>query len=80
VTRKDVASRDYAAITEKASRETAAGISSLCRSHVATRTRGHKAALNLTGIDVGGLRLPRVEVTREETERIRQLLEPTARS
>ncbi len=45
-----------------------------------------KAALNLAGFDVGGLRLPLVEATREETERIRELLEqagvlePPARS
>jgi len=34
-----------------------------------------KAALNLAGFDVGGLRLPLVEATREETERIHELLE-----
>jgi 4-hydroxy-tetrahydrodipicolinate synthase len=34
-----------------------------------------KAALNLLGHDVGGLRLPLVEATEEETERIRSCLE-----
>jgi 4-hydroxy-tetrahydrodipicolinate synthase len=34
-----------------------------------------KAALNLTGHDVGGLRLPMVEATEEETEQIRSCLE-----
>jgi 4-hydroxy-tetrahydrodipicolinate synthase len=34
-----------------------------------------KAALNLTGFEVGGLRLPLVEATAEEIERIRALLE-----
>jgi 4-hydroxy-tetrahydrodipicolinate synthase len=34
-----------------------------------------KAALNLTGHDVGGLRLPLVEATDEETEQIRSCLE-----
>jgi 4-hydroxy-tetrahydrodipicolinate synthase len=36
---------------------------------------GIKAALNLLGHDVGGLRLPLVEATEEETARIRALLE-----
>ena len=34
-----------------------------------------KAALNLAGFEVGGLRLPLVDATREEVERIRELLE-----
>jgi 4-hydroxy-tetrahydrodipicolinate synthase len=34
-----------------------------------------KAALNLLGHDIGGLRLPLVEATEEETERIRSCLE-----
>ncbi|MFL6016756.1 MAG: dihydrodipicolinate synthase family protein, partial [Gaiellaceae bacterium] len=34
-----------------------------------------KAALHLTGHDVGGLRLPLVEATEEETERVRSCLE-----
>jgi 4-hydroxy-tetrahydrodipicolinate synthase len=34
-----------------------------------------KTALNLAGFEVGGLRLPLVEATAEETERIRELLE-----
>jgi 4-hydroxy-tetrahydrodipicolinate synthase len=34
-----------------------------------------KAALNLSGHDVGGLRLPMVEATDEETERVRSCLE-----
>jgi 4-hydroxy-tetrahydrodipicolinate synthase len=34
-----------------------------------------KAALNLSGHDVGGLRLPMVEATEEETERVRSCLE-----
>ena len=34
-----------------------------------------KAALNMLGHDVGGLRLPLVEATEEETERIRSCLE-----
>jgi 4-hydroxy-tetrahydrodipicolinate synthase len=34
-----------------------------------------KAALNLLGHDVGGLRLPLVEATEEETEVVREALE-----
>ncbi len=34
-----------------------------------------KAALNLLGHDVGGLRLPLVEATAEETEAVRAMLE-----
>jgi 4-hydroxy-tetrahydrodipicolinate synthase len=34
-----------------------------------------KAALNLLGLDVGGLRLPLVEATAEETEAVRSMLE-----
>jgi 4-hydroxy-tetrahydrodipicolinate synthase len=34
-----------------------------------------KAALNLAGLEVGGLRLPLVDATAEELERIRELLE-----
>jgi 4-hydroxy-tetrahydrodipicolinate synthase len=34
-----------------------------------------KAALNLAGFEVGGLRLPLVDATAEETEQIRELLE-----
>ena len=34
-----------------------------------------KAALNMLGHDVGGLRLPLVEATEEESERIRSCLE-----
>ena len=34
-----------------------------------------KAALNLAGFEVGGLRLPLVEATPDETEKIRELLE-----
>ena len=33
-----------------------------------------KAALNLLGHDVGGLRLPLVEATEEETEAVRAML------
>ncbi len=36
---------------------------------------GIKAALNVLGHDVGGLRLPLVEATDEETDRIRACLE-----
>jgi 4-hydroxy-tetrahydrodipicolinate synthase len=34
-----------------------------------------KTALNLAGFEVGGLRLPLVDATPEETEQIRKLLE-----
>ena len=34
-----------------------------------------KAALNLLGHDVGGVRLPLVEATEEETEQVRSCLE-----
>ena len=34
-----------------------------------------KTALNLAGFEVGGLRLPLVDATPEETEKIRELLE-----
>jgi 4-hydroxy-tetrahydrodipicolinate synthase len=42
---------------------------------VTTNPIGIKTALNLLGRDVGGFRLPMVEATEEETERIRGCLE-----